>query len=121
MLFYLSQFFLIFIYILLSFSLSLIFFILSFVVSYQKENVQKISSYECGFDPFDDARSTFDIRFYLVCILFIIFDLEISFLFPWSVALYALPLFAFCSMTVFLTILTFGFAYEWIKGALEWE
>ena len=80
-----------------------------------------MSAYECGFDPFDDARSTFDVRFYLVAILFIIFDLEVSFLFPWCVVISNLPLFAFWSMFVFLFILTIGFVYEWKKGALEWE
>jgi NADH-quinone oxidoreductase subunit A len=87
----------------------------------QKGDSEKLSAYECGFDPFDDARNTFDVRFYLVAILFIIFDLEISFLFPWCISLGSLPLFAYWSMFLFLFILTIGFVYEWKKGALEWE
>ena len=80
-----------------------------------------VSAYECGFDAFDDARMKFDVRFYLVAILFIIFDLEIAFLFPWAVALKDISLLGFWSMIVFLAVLTIGFAYEWKKGALEWE
>ena len=86
---------------------------------------EKLSSYECGFNAFDDARMKFDVRFYLVSILFIIFDLEIAFLFPWAVAMMGMPgehmIFAFWSMMVFLGVLTVGFLYEWKKGALEWE
>ena len=86
---------------------------------------EKLSSYECGFNAFDDARMKFDVRFYLVSILFIIFDLEVAFLFPWAVSLMKLPpetaQFAFWSMMVFLGVLTVGFIYEWKKGALEWE
>jgi len=86
---------------------------------------EKLSSYECGFNAFDDARMKFDVRFYLVSILFIIFDLEVAFLFPWAVSLMDLPQqaqeFAFWSMMVFLGVLTVGFIYEWKKGALEWE
>ncbi|HEY7851355.1 MAG TPA: NADH-quinone oxidoreductase subunit A [Caulobacteraceae bacterium] len=86
---------------------------------------EKTSAYECGFNAFDDARMKFDVRFYLVSILFIIFDLEVAFLFPWAVALMKLPhptaVFAFWSMMVFLGVLTVGFVYEWKKGALEWE
>ena len=82
---------------------------------------EKLSPYECGFDPFDDARSKFDIRFYLVAILFIIFDLEIAFLFPWAVSLGNIGLFGFWSMIFFLFVLTIGFIYEWKKGALEWD
>ena len=86
---------------------------------------EKLSAYECGFNAFDDARMKFDVRFYLVSILFIIFDLEVAFLFPWGVALMKLPhqtqVFAFWSMMVFLGVLTVGFIYEWQKGALEWE
>lgn len=81
----------------------------------------KLSPYECGFEAFDDARMTFDVRYYLVAILFIIFDLEIAFLFPWAVALNEIGLFGFLSMMVFLGILVVGFIYEWKKGALEWE
>jgi NADH-quinone oxidoreductase subunit A len=82
---------------------------------------EKLSPFECGFAPFDDARGQFDVRFYLVAILFIIFDLEVAFLFPWAVALGDIGLFGFWSMMLFLGVLTVGFIYEWRKGALEWE
>ena len=82
---------------------------------------EKLSPYECGFDPFDDARSKFDIRFYLVAILFIIFDLEVAFLFPWAISLASIGLLGYSSMMFFLFILTVGFIYEWKKGALDWE
>ena len=93
----------------------------SWLVGHQKPDTEKGSAYECGFDAFGDARSKFDVRFYLVAILFIIFDLEVAFLFPWAVALGQLGLFGFWSMMVFLGVLTIGFIYEWRKGALEWE
>ncbi len=101
--------------------LSILLFLLSYLITPQKFDQEKISAYECGFNPFDDARSTFDVRFYLVAILFLIFDLEVSFLFPWSIVLNDLPIFGFWSMVIFLVILTIGFIYEWYKGALEWE
>nr|YP_010726699.1 NADH dehydrogenase subunit 3 [Cystoclonium purpureum f. stellatum]WDY85186.1 NADH dehydrogenase subunit 3 [Cystoclonium purpureum f. stellatum] len=101
--------------------LSFIIFILSYLLIPQKADQEKISAYECGFNPFDDARATFDIRFYLVAILFLIFDLEVSFLFPWSLVLGNLSPLGFWSMVSFLIILTLGFVYEWYKGALEWE
>jgi NADH-quinone oxidoreductase subunit A len=101
--------------------LSCIIFGLSFVVASNKPNYEKLSAYECGFDPFDDARGKFDIRFYLVSILFIIFDLEVSFLFPWALTLNRITFYGFWSMVLFLVILTIGFVYEWKKGALEWE
>lgn len=101
--------------------LSLIIFFLSFFLVSQKANQEKVSAYECGFNPFDDARATFDIRFYLIAILFLIFDLEISFLFPWSIILGKLPHLGSWTMIVFLFVLTIGFIYEWFKGALEWE
>jgi len=82
---------------------------------------KKMTAYECGFDAFDDSRRQFDVRFYLVAILFIIFDLEVAFLFPWAVALGGIGLFGFWSMMLFLGVLTIGFIYEWKKGALEWE
>ncbi len=82
---------------------------------------EKLSSYECGFEPFSDARGQFDIRFYLVAILFIIFDLEIAFLFPWAISLGEIGMYGFWSMMIFLSVLTIGFAYEWKKGALDWE
>ena len=94
---------------------------LSFVLSPKKPNDEKLSPYECGFEPFDDARTKFDIRFYLVALLFIIFDLEVAFLFPWAISLENIGLFGYFSMMIFLIILTIGFFYEWKKGALEWE
>ena len=101
--------------------LSLVIVLASFLAARQRPDSEKLSPYECGFDPFDDARSRFDVRFYLVAILFIIFDLEVAFLFPWAVALGSIGLFGFWSMVVFLAVLTVGFIYEWKKGALEWE
>ena len=95
--------------------------IASYVVARQRPDAEKISAYECGFDPFNDARGQFDVRFYLVAILFIIFDLEIAFLFPWAISLNHIGMFGFWSMMGFLGILTIGFVYEWKKGALEWE
>jgi NADH-quinone oxidoreductase subunit A len=94
---------------------------LSLIIAEQKPDAEKNSAYECGFPAFDDARAKFDVRFYLVSILFIIFDLEIAFLFPWAVALGAIGLAGFISMMIFLGVLTVGFIYEWKKGALEWE
>jgi NADH-quinone oxidoreductase subunit A len=91
------------------------------VVAVRNPDPEKVSAYECGFNAFDDARMKFDVRFYLVSILFIIFDLEIAFLFPWAVAFGEISLAAFWSMMVFLTVLTVGFVYEWKKGALEWQ
>ena len=93
----------------------------SLILARQKPDSEKLSPYECGFEPFADARSRFDVRFYLVAILFIIFDLEVAFLFPWAVSLSHIGLFGFWSMIVFLAVLTIGFIYEWRKGALEWE
>ena len=87
----------------------------------QKPDAEKLSAYECGFDAFADARNKFDVRFYLVALLFIIFDLEIAFLFPWAIALGKIGVFGFWSMVVFLGVLTVGFIYEWKKGALDWE
>jgi NADH-quinone oxidoreductase subunit A len=93
----------------------------SFVLAKQNPDSEKLSPYECGFDPFEDARVRFDVRYYLVAILFIIFDLEVAFLFPWAVSLGDIGVFGFWSMIVFLAVLTVGFIYEWMKGALEWE
>lgn len=93
----------------------------SWMVAKQNPDVAKESAYECGFEAFDDARSKFEVRFYLVAILFIIFDLEVAFLFPWAVSLGKIGLFGFWSMVGFLAVLTIGFIYEWRKGALEWE
>jgi NADH-quinone oxidoreductase subunit A len=92
-----------------------------FLVAYKQPDPEKLSAYECGFNAFDDARMKFDVRFYLVAILFIIFDLEVSFLFPWAVAYGDLGLYGFWSMMVFLGVLTVGYIYEWRKGALEWD
>lgn len=93
----------------------------SYIVARQKPDPEKVSAYECGFEAFTDSRGKFDVRFYLVAILFIIFDLEVAFLFPWAVALGDIGLYGFWSMIGFLGILTVGFIYEWKKGALEWE
>ena len=101
--------------------LSLGFVILNFAFSPKKPDPEKLSAYECGFEPFNDSRMEFDIRFYLVAILFIIFDLEIAFLFPWAITLGNIGYFGFFSMMLFLFILTIGFIYEWKKGALDWE
>jgi NADH-quinone oxidoreductase subunit A len=106
-------------------ALGLAFMLAAAVIAPKSPDSEKLSSYECGFNAFDDARMKFDIRFYLVSILFIIFDLEVAFLFPWAVALMKMPhtvgQFAFWSMAAFLGVLTVGFIYEWKKGALEWE
>ncbi|MDQ7079096.1 MAG: NADH-quinone oxidoreductase subunit A [Paracoccaceae bacterium] len=101
--------------------IGLVLLLAAVVVAVRNPDPEKISAYECGFNAFDDARMKFDVRFYLVSILFIIFDLEISFLFPWAVAFKDVGLLGFWSMLVFLSVLTIGFAYEWKKGALEWE
>nr|WCH57979.1 NADH dehydrogenase subunit 3 [Calliblepharis sp.] len=116
-----TEYIFILLFLITSILISFIIFLLSYLFIPQKSDQEKISAYECGFNPFDDARSTFDIRFYLVAILFLIFDLEISFLFPWSLALRDLGILGFWSMVLFLIILTLGFVYEWYKGALEWE
>ena len=91
------------------------------VIAVRNPDPEKVSAYECGFDAFDDSRMKFDVRFYLVSLLFIIFDLEVAFLFPWAVAFDGLPALGFWSMIVFLGVLTVGFVYEWRKGALEWN
>jgi NADH-quinone oxidoreductase subunit A len=93
----------------------------AYLLAPQRPDSEKISAYECGFEAFDDARSRFDVRFYLVAILFIIFDLEVAFLFPWAVALGKIGMLGFWSMMLFLGLLTIGFVYEWKKGALDWE
>lgn len=101
--------------------MSFIMLVLPMLVTKAKPDAEKLSPYECGFEPFNDSRRPFDVRFYLVAILFIIFDLEIALLFPWSITLSATSFYGFWSMMVFLTVLTVGFIYEWKKGALEWE
>jgi len=102
-------------------AIGVVLMIVPFVIAYKQPDPEKLSAYECGFNAFDDARMKFDVRFYLVAILFIIFDLEVSFLFPWAVAFGQVGLFGFWSMMVFLAVLTIGFIYEWRKGALEWD
>ncbi len=108
-------------FIVISLAICLILFGLSLAVAPSAPDQEKLSAYECGFNAFDDARMKFDVRFYLVAILFIIFDLEVAFLFPFAVAFGDVGLYGFWSMVVFLGILTVGFIYEWMKGALEWE
>jgi NADH-quinone oxidoreductase subunit A len=95
--------------------------VVPFIVAFSQPDPEKLSAYECGFNAFDDARMKFDVRFYLVAILFIIFDLEVAFLFPWAVAFKQVGVFGFWSMMIFLGVLTIGFIYEWKKGALEWD
>nr|WP_256500068.1 NADH-quinone oxidoreductase subunit A [Limimaricola litoreus] len=105
----------------LAIGLGAILILAAVVLAVRRPDPEKVSAYECGFNAFDDARMKFDVRFYLVAILFIIFDLEVAFLFPWAVAFGEVSMMAFWSMMVFLGVLTIGFAYEWKKGALEWE
>ena len=109
------------IFLIIALGLSVAFVFLNFIFSPNKPDPEKLSAYECGFEPFNDSRMEFDIRFYLVAILFIIFDLEIAFLFPWAISLGKIGFFGFVSMMIFLFILTIGFIYEWKKGALDWE
>ena len=109
------------IFIAVALGISLVLLIVPFIVAYKQPDPEKLSAYECGFNAFDDARMKFDVRFYLVAILFIIFDLEMSFLFPWAIAFGDLGLYGYWSMLVFLGVLTVGFIYEWRKGALEWD
>jgi NADH-quinone oxidoreductase subunit A len=122
---YLLQYLPIVIFLAISTAIAIVFYLASWVFAPKAPDPEKLSSYECGFNAFDDARMKFDVRFYLVSILFIIFDLEVAFLFPWAVSLMKLPhetgIFAFWSMMTFLGVLTVGFVYEWKKGALEWE
>jgi NADH-quinone oxidoreductase subunit A len=101
--------------------LAFVMVVIPFIISLRRPDDEKLSSYECGFEAFSDARGRFDVRFYLVSILFIIFDLEIAFLFPWAVTLGKIGVYGFWSMMIFLTVLTVGFIYEWKKGGLEWE
>ena len=109
------------IFLVLAVGLGLVLLLAAAIIAVRNPDPEKVSAYECGFNAFDDARMKFDVRFYLVSILFIIFDLEVAFLFPWAVAFGDLSDVAFWSMMVFLGVLTVGFAYEWKKGALEWE
>ena len=117
----LNEYFPIILFLIIALGLSFIFIMLNFLLSPKKPDPEKLSSYECGFEPFNDSRIEFDVRFYLVAILFIIFDLEIAFLFPWAISLGNIGFIGFSSMMIFLLILTVGFIYEWKKGALDWE
>ncbi|AUM73191.1 NADH-quinone oxidoreductase subunit A [Paracoccus jeotgali] len=116
----LSEYLPILVFIAMASALALILMAAAAVIAIRNPDPEKVSAYECGFEPFDDARAKFDVRFYLVAILFIIFDLEVAFLFPWAVSFQGLSDVAFWGMIVFLGVLTVGFAYEWKKGALEW-
>ena len=109
------------IFLIIALGLSCVFVVVNFILSPKKPDPEKLSAYECGFEPFEDSRMEFDVRFYLVAILFIIFDLEIAFLFPWAISLGGIGALGFWSMMIFLGVLTIGFIYEWKKGALEWE
>lgn len=118
---FLENYFPIIIFLMISVGLACGMALSSVLLGKSRPDSDKLSAYECGFDAFDDARSKFDVRFYLVAILFIIFDLEVAFLFPWAVTLGEIGLFGFWSMVVFLGVLTIGLIYEWNKGALDWE
>ena len=118
---YLSEYLPIAVFLMIAIVLSAAFVIGSVLIGRSEPDIEKLTAYECGFDAFNDSRKPFDVRFYLVAILFIIFDLEIAFLFPWAVALNEIGLMGFWSMMVFLGVLTIGFIYEWRKGAMEWE
>ena len=118
---FLSEYLSIIIFLFISLLLSIGFIVINYIASPSNPDPEKLSAYECGFEAFDNARIEFDVRFYLVAILFIIFDLEIAFLFPWAISLGNIGLLGFYSMMAFLFILPIGFIYEWKKGALEWE
>ncbi len=118
---FLSEYLSIIIFLFIALALSIGFVFINFILSPKNPDPEKLSTYKCGFKAFDNSRIEFDIRFYLVAILFIIFDLEIAFLFPWAISLGNIGLLGFFSMMIFLSILTIGFIYEWKKGALEWE
>lgn len=109
------------VYMVLAITISIILLLASYVLAVQQYDAEKISAYECGFNPFSDARHKFDVRFYLVGILFIIFDLEVMYLFPWALTFNQIHVFGYMTMFVFLFILTLGFVYEWKKGALDWQ
>jgi len=118
---FLKEYLPIILFLIIALGLSFAFVAINYLASPKNPDPEKLSAYECGFEPFNDSRMEFDVRFYLVAILFIIFDLEIAFLFPWAVSLSQIGLFGFISMMIFLFILTVGFIYEWKKGALDWE
>ena len=108
-------------FLIIALGLSIAFIVVNFIFSPKNPDPEKLSAYECGFEAFDDSRMEFDVRFYLVAILFIIFDLEIAFLFPWAISLGSIGALGFWSMMFFLFVLTIGFIYEWKKGALDWD
>ena len=118
---FLSEYLSIILFLFIALILSIGFILINFLASPSNPDPEKLSAYECGFEAFNDSRMEFDVRFYLVAILFIIFDLEIAFLFPWAISLGNIGLLGFTSMMIFLFILTIGFIYEWKKGALDWE
>ena len=118
---FLSNYFSIILFLFIALALSFGFILANFLAAPSNPDPEKLSAYECGFEAFDDSRMEFDVRFYLVAILFIIFDLEIAFLFPWAISLGNIGALGFWSMMIFLSVLTIGFIYEWKKGALEWE
>jgi NADH-quinone oxidoreductase subunit A len=118
---FLSNYFSIILFLFIALILSFGFILANFLAAPSNPDPEKLSAYECGFEAFDDSRMEFDVRFYLVAILFIIFDLEIAFLFPWAISLGNIGALGFWSMMIFLSVLTIGFIYEWKKGALEWE
>jgi|TARA_B110001452_G_scaffold249956_1_gene237845 NADH-quinone oxidoreductase subunit A len=118
---FLSDYLSIILFLFIALGLSIGFIVVNFLFSPNNPDPEKLSAYECGFEAFDDSRMEFDVRFYLVAILFIIFDLEIAFLFPWAISLGNIGVLGFWSMMIFLGVLTIGFIYEWKKGALEWE
>ena len=118
---FLTDYLTIIIFLFMALGLSIGFIAINFLAAPNNPDAEKLSAYECGFEAFDDSRMEFDVRFYLVAILFIIFDLEIAYLFPWAVSLSNIGIYGFWSMMIFLGILTIGFIYEWKKGALDWE
>ena len=118
---FLTEYFSIILFLLIAIALSFGFIIANYLAAPSNPDPEKLSAYECGFEAFDDSRMEFDVRFYLVAILFIIFDLEIAFLFPWAISLGSIGALGFWSMMIFLAVLTVGFVYEWNKGAFEWE
>lgn len=117
----LENYFPILLFILVGLAVGVVPLIMGWLLAIRRPDSEKLSPYECGFEAFEDARMKFDVRYYLVAILFILFDLEIAFLFPWAIVLKEIGLFGFIAMLVFLLILVVGFIYEWMKGALEWE
>lgn len=118
---FLKNYFAIWCFLIIAIILSIIVFVLPYLFSFKVEDKEKLSSYECGFNPFEDSRNEFDVKFYLVAILFIIFDLEISFLFPFVLCLDQIESTGIYAMYIFLLVLTVGFFYEWKKGALDWD